>query len=307
MIQQYKYITIEFKNIATGKTVEFKFKPKLENQITHRWLELVDIAVQLYPIDQPGRFYDFNSHEDEEKKALDWIQRDINTINSHNPPVVERTLDSVHDQDTLNYLHHIFEVYHGLLDQQTSEYWKNAPTNVKLALADLNIDVHRCEHIHHRDKQTPRFVSTWYGLPKTHHYFEEDYKLFTNEYEFGTIYLNYCEVGKTLEDMCKDKEFDDHSYAAAEAFKPFDYITADFHVKFFNSDPHLCQVRDEEMWDCFDKNAEFFTNRGYTKYDKRLSSGLLPVANIATELSNDEIINILKDHQYVSNVSIEYE
>jgi len=191
-------------------------------------------------------------------------------------------------------------VHHGLLDSQSSEYWKTAPIEVREALADLNIDVHRCEHMQRQQtEQTPRFVTTWYGLPKSHHYFDEDYDLFTNNFKFGTIYLNYCEIGKTLEDLCKDKELDEHSYAAEEAFKPFDYFSADFRVNFYNS-----KRNDDEMWKCFDTHSKFFTDKGYVMHDKRLSAGTVPVADIVTDLSNDELIDVLKEHQYVSNVSV---
>jgi hypothetical protein len=159
--------------------------------------------------------------------------------------------------------------------------------------------------MHHRQAiQQPRFVTTWYGLPKTHHYFNDDYNLFTNDYKFGTIYLNYCEIGKTLEDLCKDKELDEHSYAHAEAFKPFDYISADFVAMFYNADMSKCKEDNKEMWKCFDKNKEFFTNKGYTKYDERLASGRVPVADIVTDLSNTELLDILKEHQCVSNVKV---
>jgi len=308
MYQKYKYLNIEFKNIATNDTINFNFKPKLENQITHRWLELVDMATQLYPIDQPERFYDFNAPAEEKQKALAFIQRDIDIINSHEPKLINRTLSSVYDQDTLNYLHHIFEVHHGLLDKQKGNaYWDSAPPNVRDALADLNIDVHRCEHtqqIQNNSNVAPRFVTTWYGMPKTHHLFDEDYELFTNVYKFGTIYLNYTEIGKTLEDLWKDGELGDHSYAYPEAFKPFDFFSADFHTMMFDSDPIHSANKNKRMYECFDKNKEFFTSRGYTKDDKRLTPGLLPVANIDTNIHHNEIINALKDHQYVSNVSI---
>jgi len=307
MYQKYKYLNIEFQNTNTNNTVNFNFKPILENQVTHRWIELVDMATQLYPIDQPGRFYDFNTLEEEQQKALSWIQRDIGIINNYKPNFIDRTLTSVYDQDTLNYLHHIFEVYHGLLDKQEgNDFWENAPHDVRLALADLNIDVHRCEtaqHFQHKEK-APRIVTTWYGMPKTHHLFDEDYNLFTNVFTFGTIYLNYTEIGKTLEDLWKDGELGEHSYAHPEAFKPFDFFSADFHIKFFNSDPIYSAEKDDKKWECFDENIDFFSNLGYTKYDKRLASGLIPVAHIDTSQSNDSVLNCLKDHQYVSNVSI---
>lgn len=304
MKQHYNHIVIEFKNTDNGNIFDLNFTPRLDQQITHRWLELVDLATQLYPIDQPDRFYDFDSQDVEVERALYQIQRDIDIINNHSH-LIDRTIESIHDQDTLNYLHNIFEVYHGLLDtQEATEYWTNAPLHVREALADLNIDVHRCEHVQRRTTAHPRFVTTWYGLPKTHHYFDVDYDLFTNKYQFGTIYLTYCEIGKTLEDLCKDKELDEHAYASAEAFKPYDLFSADLHVKFFQRNSTDIINEETDTWKYFEKHSEFFESRGYSLYDKRLTVGMLPVADLNTKLSNTEVLNLLKDHQFVNKVAV---
>jgi hypothetical protein len=302
MNQNYKYINVEFKNTTTNTVVDFNFTPMLENAITHRWLELVEMATELFEIDQPERFYGFDAHELEIAKALGKIKKDIAVINDHHE-IITRELVTVHDQDTLNYLHHIFEIYHGLLDKQTSSYWGNAPPTVRNALADLNIDVHRCEALQTETKE-PRFVSTWYGMPKTHHLFDEDYQLFTNNYKFGTIYLTYAEIGKTLEHLCKDKELSEHSYAAPEAFKPYDYFSADMHVRFHNRQTSVVLQENSDLCRCYDANEDFFIANGYQKNDARLLPGALPVATLATELTDEEVIYILSTHQYVNKVQV---
>jgi len=306
MRPHFTHLVITFKNTENTDSINFKFKLFNKNDITHRWIELVQLAKQLYPISQPDRFYAFNSFHEEEAKALRYIKRDIDIINSHEK-IITRKLNDINDQDTLNYLHHIFEVYHGLLDQQNHEFWYNAPEDVKLALHNLNIDVHRCEslmYVNNDEKviNGPRFVTNWYGLPKTHHLWENDYNLFTNYVEFGTVYLTYAEIGKPLLDLYKDKELDDYSYANPEAFKPHDLFSADFDVKFFDSDIRKSRKQRQEMWEYFDKHSSFFTNLGYSKYDPRLYAGLIPLARIDSELSNNEILEIIKNHQFVKYV-----
>ena len=302
MNQNYKYINVEFKNITNNDIIDFNFIPYLKNQITHRWLELVEMATQLYPIDEPDRFYDFNSHNKEVEIALNKINRDIEIINSHKR-IINRDLTSVYDQDTLNYLHHIFEVYHGLLNKQATDYWNNAPDTVRNALANLNIDVHRCETVQDKNLE-PRFVTTWYGMPKTHYIFDDDYRLFTNKYEFGTMYLTYAEIGKTLEHLCKDKELSEHSYAHAEAFKPYDFLSADLHVRFHNRNDATVSNDNIFLSKCYDKHKDFFKSKGFNKNDTRLLPGALPVAKIKTNLSNTEVIDTLSTHQYVNKVSV---
>jgi hypothetical protein len=196
-------------------------------------------------------------------------------------------------------------VYHGLLDNQDSnDFWLNAPIHVREALANLNIDIHRCEHVQRRTTPHPRFVSTWYGMPKTHHYFDDDYNLFTNNYKFGTIYLTYCEIGKTLEDISKDKELDTHAYASDEAFKPYDLFSADLDVKFYTQSTNEIAFEEKTAWEYYIKHEGFFKARGYLYRDKRLNVGSLPVADLETNLSNIQVLDLLREHQYVNKVSV---
>jgi hypothetical protein len=122
----------------------------------------------------------------------------------------------VHDQDTLNYLHNIFERYHGLLYQQNSEFWMSAPDRVRTALADLNLAVHRCETA--QSAQNTRLVCTWYGQPKQYTMpltMQQQYG--TTNPPWGSVCLNYCEIGKTLEDLARDND----CYIGDDAFRPF--------------------------------------------------------------------------------------
>jgi hypothetical protein len=112
-------------------------------------------------MDNPDRFYGFGTAQHEQDRAKDMIQQCIATINNHQH-IIDREFE--YTQDGLNYLHNIFERYHGLLDQQTSEYWHSAPDAVRQALANLNLAVHRCETA--MAAPCPRFVCTWFGMPK---------------------------------------------------------------------------------------------------------------------------------------------
>jgi dUTP pyrophosphatase len=165
-----------------------------------------------YPLDHPNRFYGFDTPEQEQVRALEMINASIATVNRYRP-IITRQITSVDDQDTLNYLHSIFERYHGLLDQQDHEFFKSAPDTVKQALADLNINVHRCESVARGSR--PRFVCTWYGMPKTKSLTDELLKYGTLNPKFGSVCLNYCEIGKTLEDLTQDRD----NYISEEAFQ----------------------------------------------------------------------------------------
>jgi len=158
----------------------------LDNPLAELWLERMSARDQ-YPLDHPDRFYGFDTQEEEEARALTMIQANIDVINGYSP-IITRQLTAVDDQDTLNYLHSIFERYHGLLDQQDQEFFVRAPDQVKQALADLNVNVHRCESVARGSR--PRFVCTWYGLPKTKTLSDDMFKYATPNPKFGSVCLN---------------------------------------------------------------------------------------------------------------------
>jgi hypothetical protein len=176
-----------------------------QHSVVDRWVNKVLIAQKKFSIDDPGRFYGFNSIEQQRKTALNKINQTIAIINNFKP-VIQRTLSDVSDQDTLNYLHHIFEVYHGLLDNQTSDFWLQSPPEVHCALADLNIQVHECEFVSRNVINKPTHAVTWYNLPKIGMLTDAEYSLFEPESKCGTVYLLYTEIGKTLEDLAQDND-----------------------------------------------------------------------------------------------------
>ena len=156
------------KNPLDSFTLKYRLR---DNSIVPKWCQQVTQAQRKYTIDDPGRFYGFGSIQEQTKNAIEQINNCIKIINEFEP-IIDRILKDINDQDTLNYLHHVFEVYHGLLDQQTHEFWLRAPKQVQRALADLNVLVHRCESVSRQ--ALPRHVVTYYGLPKTEVLDQED-------------------------------------------------------------------------------------------------------------------------------------
>ena len=90
----------------------------LDTPIADLWLERMSQR-HAWPMDDAHRFYGFNHADQDAQHALTKIQECVTTINAWKP-LIQRPLTTVHDQDTLNYLHSIFEQWHGLLDQQQS-------------------------------------------------------------------------------------------------------------------------------------------------------------------------------------------
>ena len=268
----------------------------INSPVTDLWLERMSMRQQ-WPLDDPTRFYGFGSAQEEQDRALNMIQECISTINSYQP-IIERTITSVNDQDTLNYLHHIFEVYHGLLDRQDNNWWLTAPKSVQHALAQLNIAVHRCESAKF-DK--PRFVCTWFGMPKTKRLTQDLFEQYgTSDVDFGGVYLNYVEIGKTFLDLATDND----QYIADEAFKPFEHYSADFVVYLFDRDPASSQYIQNLISGYYENNKSFFQQRGISGVDDyRVQPLKFKVAQLQYD-NREKIIEMLRTRQYVSGVKI---
>lgn len=254
-----------------------------DTPITTKWVQRVLLAQKLnYPIDDPTRFYGFGSLHEQETAAVEAITSTIGRLSTWIP--VDKKLKSVNDQDTLNYLHHIFEVEHGLLGVT------NNNSDLQETLCNLNLMVHRCESI--ARGAHPRHVVTYFGLPKTEQLADCDYQYFDHKVSIGTVYINYAEIGKTLYDLFLDND----AYIKPEAFQPFNHYSADFVVRFWNDDNgDLYNL----LHDYYNKHYDFFISLGYTWDNLAQSIGSIPVADL--DYAGD-IIKALETRQFVKAV-----
>ena len=278
-------------HLSQDLELQFRIRP---TPLAELWVERMQ-ARGSYPLDHPDRFYGFGSQLEEHIRAEIMIQQCIKTINTHKS-VIEREFDW--SQDSLNYLHNIFERYHGLLDQQTSEYWQQAPIQVRQALAELNLAVHRCETVLQGSR--PRFICTWFGMPKIK---KLDLDQLTQwgerQIKFGTVYLNYCEIGKTVEDLAHDND----AYIGEEAFKPFGHYSADFQVAFFD---HDLSLKEPGMQQYIDQHRDFFLAHGITSvYNTTAQPLRFPVADLEYAGDTKELIQKIARQQRVLEVNIQ--
>jgi hypothetical protein len=281
--------------IRLGLDGNFELKFQIRSTpVAQLWVERMQ-ARGGYPLDHPDRFYGFGTLEQEQSRAVEYIQSCIAIINSHEV-IIHRPFE--YTQDCLNYLHNIFERYHGLLDQQNSEYWNRAPDTVRRALAELNLAVHRCETV--ANNTQPRLVCTWYGMPKTHQLdmaLQEQYG--QSQIEFGTVYLNYCEIGKTVEDLANDND----KYIGDDAFRPFDYYSADFNVQFHDQD---LTKRYGEVQQYIDQHRDFFVARNITSvYNTQARPQRFSVADLIYTGNRDQLLADIAARQWVQQVTIE--
>ena len=274
-----------------------------DTSIAQRWAELLAESIEKYSIDDPERLYGFDTETLERQRAVDAINKCVDTINDYKPGFVERRMTSELIQDDLNYLHHIFEVYHGMLNEP-HEFYLAAPTEVQQALGQLNIEVHRCEAMAEGTvrKMLPTHLVTYYDMPRgpEHRLLEDaDYEHFTDFYEFGTVYLLYVEIGKTLQDMSIDN--DDH--IGDEAYKPFRHYASDFVIRYFGTSHETWNNYRKLFRKHYEENQDFYDARyNYSHIYNR--PGNIPLAKLQTHLSPEEVVAEIQKRQFVSNIEL---
>ena len=283
-----QYLVIKLDN-----NFELSFKIR-QQPLATLWLERMSQR-HAWPMDNPDRFYGFGTAQQEQSRAVGMIQQCIATINSHRR-IIDREFE--YTQDCLNYMHNIFERYHGLLDQQTSDYWHSAPDTVRQALANLNLAVHRCEAAQRVPR--PEFICTWFGMPKTHCLSVElQQQHGESEIKFGTVYLNYCEIGKTVEDLTRDND----QYIGEDAFRPFGHYSADFFVAFYDLDLTLMHPR---MQSYIDSQQTFFNKHNiYNVHNIQASPLRFPVADLEYSNTQEELITQIRSRQHVREVTVQ--
>jgi hypothetical protein len=118
------------------------------------------------------------------------------------------------------------------------------------------------------------------------------------EIAFGTVYLNYCEIGKTVEDLAHDNDI----YIGDDAFRPFGHYSADFNVSFYNQN---LNKKFFNMQHYIEKHQEFFLAHGIENvYNIKAQPLRFPVADLEYTGIQEELISKIRSRQLVREVNI---
>ena len=127
-----------------------------------------------------------------------------------------------------------------------------------------------------------------------------DYDLMTDHTAFGDLCLNYCEIGKTLEDFWRDQD----EYVTANTFKPFRYFSADFNVRLYELSAEELQEQRTGIAEYYQANQKEFESAGIR--DRRhphLKAGTIVVAKMIPE-HRDTALTVFAEHPFVSNIEL---
>ena len=243
-------------------------------------------------ISEPWALYNLNDQWNAQY-TVDFLNQNINTCNNIHPGMFTRNISDIDDQDTLNYLHSVFELHHGQLDTwQTNPIFQTEQGNqLRQCLSHINQTVHRCEGHARLD---PKLRVVYFDLPKTERFTEEDYKLFVNTVDFGGMYTLYADVGKPLDALAIDD--DDHHHD----FVPNLHYSVDFQVGFYDNTDNFFIHKCKEFYDA---NATYFNDKGYQWGDPELTTGHIKIAQLRYD-NKQLVLDNLKNYNNIQSVFV---
>lgn len=199
----------------------------------------------------------------------------IDTINNYDP-IIHNLSESPTQQD-LNYLHKFFEDLRGDVKQGT-DWFNNAPTHIQASVEKFNVLIHRLES-ELRTSNHPTVVVTFKDRPIIN-LSNDDMKHFTFRWTQGTVYINYCQVGKTVLDVFKDND------KIAEGIRPQEFYSADFMIKFGPTMPYFLYLLRKLYITVWIKLQPF-------KF-KNPNVGMIPVADIVSKIKKEDLTKFNK-------------
>lgn len=283
---------VEFKNSTDELALEFE---TYNTPIAKKWSdELKAQLIRNSTLKEDDRLYQFPNQWNIEKIVSELKDR-ADKINNYKFYIPE-TIDNSINQDLLNQLHKYFEEMRGGI-LSPGEYYLNAPEDIKRAIEDYNILIHRTEDALNaaaRGIHRPRIVITFQDR-RRYELEDQDYDHFSLDIKFGEVYINYCEVGKPLWDVFKDND----TVVGDQNIRPLKWYSSDMMIYFFNGG---YRNRINNFWSWWDNNQSQLSSLGFVKNDKKLAIGHIPVARIVTTMSDQECINAISKFDKIHRV-----
>lgn len=230
-----------------------------ETTIAKKWFDELCCGYDLFETD---RFTNWGS-----KDLVTELNNCIRKINNYDKKIDKYIdINASNIQDQLNYLHKFFEDLRGEITEGT-EWFNTAPAEVKKSVEKFNILIHNLE-ADVRTKNHPTIVVTFKNRP-IKKLSPEDEKHFTFKWKSGTVYINYCQVGKTALDAYKDRD-------DIAVVRPQKYYSADFMIKFGPSTPYFLYILRKMLI------SAWLRNKPYSFQDSNL--GMIPVADLKNKI-----------------------
>lgn len=297
-------LVLTLTNGFTDKKLYFDI---FETNIAQKWAIEVGKNYSIYEND---RFVNWPNNKKDKNYYVNELNKQMQIVDEYAPNIIPffLTLDQI-NQNSFNILHKFFEDTRGPIENPP-EFYKNAPYEVQKAVNRFNIMIHEFEsYMSSELLNDPHFKSrlvVTFNNRVRYKLVDEDYIHFTMKCIFGNIYINYCEVGKTILDVILDKD----THVGTSNIRPQRHYSADFQVRFT---PTISDKENDRKIEWFkleyNNKKDFFESLGFP-YDNKLSLGRIPVASLNhinsgfIDMTDLAVINSLSDFDKVVKTEI---
>ena len=268
----------------------------IPSSISYRWLEKLQYVSQQLDIDNNRRFYSLP--EVTQFEIYNDIIKAIHQLEDLGIAINDKIVDFEScDQHWLNHLHDVFANVHGR-DYEEKSYLLSKELVAAWNL--LHINIHRLEAKLAGNEERKRIVATWRNQGETMELFSiYDFEKFTVNSQFGDIFLNYRQVGKSPYEI-----FSYGDRLSLDVCVPSINWCADFKIQFYETDENDPRWQLPKFFEWYDSNFDFFSkNFMFFRRDKRVGLGAYPLAKLKTNLDNDTIIQILSHSKGIKQIN----
>lgn len=229
----------------------------------------------------------------------------------HNTP-----LYLVPKHEALNKLHRHFEILQGTVEKP-SKYFQAASAETRAAIGQLNTLCHEAESLilsrrkHHENRRLIR-PSQITSFPGCRRYeltdsMRQGFAVNGYDREFGTVYLHWSQIGKTLMEVFRDENAPQLTESVCTEIQSLRYYTGEFDVEWGDT----IKRNNNQAWhDQEQENFKLWMLANNLDYDPvKFSLGYLPVGRVLLEESfittdSHRIRNILANYLTLESIEI---
>ena len=263
-------------------TIDFSIHTKKSAQI---WASCLQKAIPS-GFRENDRFDNFPQHPRGDLKNLIAAFEKVSLVLEDMHPELDfPKLDQSNLQQSINYLHHSFAHSH-LVTNKINEKNKEAWQEYNTLLHAMEGAMSNAYYSNLGFLSLSSIIITFKDQQKVE-IPEDCYKDFVLPKQFGTVYINYAQVGRHFQELyhSQDQHLDDSH------IQPYRFIAADTYLWFGPTAGHFVE---KDLWpkmkEWFEKYKERFNRLGFYWGDPKLAIGAIPVAQLSEPLySIDEI------------------